>query len=249
MSEETRNEQERNGHRYTTDVDSEVIAHQYGEIPETLDEDFEEPDLSGSLNYILFTEDRILIRHTSKYRVTEDMRMSTATRRRIDLQDSVEVHGVHLFHADGTHESESLSSRRGRRITTRSTRSRKGSAPSRRAWGGAASWGWYGASSGEPAGDDSDDCATCGLTMDDFEDARRGELTLDHPADREWVVESREGHVVRYYCQIHDSRFINECNSCWHEDTTAWGMHDYDGHTATKHGRDDSTVEVEITED
>lgn len=63
------------GHNFKTGVDSEVIAHKVGTIPETL-EGWEEPDFIGSLNYIVFGDDKILVRIGSMYALSEDYRMA-----------------------------------------------------------------------------------------------------------------------------------------------------------------------------
>lgn len=72
------------GHDFNTDVDSEVIAHKFGDLPEDLD-DIEEhapTDLRGSLNYILASEDRIVAHFEQKYHVTDDFVVTCSTRRR-----------------------------------------------------------------------------------------------------------------------------------------------------------------------
>lgn len=59
---------EAEGHHFNTEVDSEVIAHSIGELPRTMDglveEDF---GLTGSLNFLVFGPDRILVRSGYKY--------------------------------------------------------------------------------------------------------------------------------------------------------------------------------------
>lgn len=224
---------ERNGHEYTTDVDSEVIAHQYGELPTELDEDYEEPSLQGSLNYILFAEDRILVRHSYKYNVAEDFVMSTNKRGWLD--ESAERSGIHLFHADGEHESVAIS-----RTYTSKYRGVKRTAS--RAAGWASQAVGYGQRTATTQSADS--CETCqtsdektaedaleapttvveseddvppGLArMEDFEFATPGELTEREPIEREWVATVKDSGAVEPYhiCMLHGTEFYTECKDC-----------------------------------
>lgn len=57
-------------HDYTTDVDSEVIAHDYGSVPESFDNLIHEYEREPC--YILLSPDRILIHTTHRYNMTED---------------------------------------------------------------------------------------------------------------------------------------------------------------------------------
>lgn len=59
---------EAEGHDFNTDVDSEVIAHHLNDIPESI-EDLDEEDfgLTGSLNFLLLGDERILVRSGYKY--------------------------------------------------------------------------------------------------------------------------------------------------------------------------------------
>jgi len=65
----------KDGHEFNTTVDSEVIAHVHDNLPDTLD-DFEQSDLRGRLNYLLFGKDRILVRNSGKYTLTDDLLMT-----------------------------------------------------------------------------------------------------------------------------------------------------------------------------
>lgn len=67
------------GHNFRTEVDSEVIAHEHNHIPQDIDE-MEEPELSGSLNYILLQKDAILVRSGSRYKDAESLKMGKTTR-------------------------------------------------------------------------------------------------------------------------------------------------------------------------
>lgn len=71
------------GHTFNTEVDSEVIAHGFGEEVPVTPEAIEEaaPDLSGSLNYILLTETHIAARFEQKYHITDDFVVSCNVRK------------------------------------------------------------------------------------------------------------------------------------------------------------------------
>lgn len=92
---------EKDGHYFHTDVDSEVIAHKADE-PESLDEfeDWESPQLFGSLNYHLFNEDYILVKNDGKYKISDDYRVS-CTGRDIGLDEGDFEGGWYLFSPDG----------------------------------------------------------------------------------------------------------------------------------------------------
>lgn len=115
---------EREGHEFTTKVDSEVIAHAHGSVPSSLDE-LDAPTLRGSLNYILLAPNGILIRTTTKYEVSERLKMACKTRG-WDIGDA--QHGYHLFTPNGDYDFEPIRSR----TTTATT-------------AGAYGWGWRGA--------------------------------------------------------------------------------------------------------
>jgi len=70
-----RNQLKRDGHEFNTTVDSEVIAHVHDDLPDTLD-DFEQSNLRGRLNYLLFGKEQILVRNSGKYTLTENMVMT-----------------------------------------------------------------------------------------------------------------------------------------------------------------------------
>jgi hypothetical protein len=65
------------GHEFETEVDTEVIPHVVSELPDTIEDHTRRTyDLSGKLNYLLFSEDGILIRTDYKYHLTDDMVMT-----------------------------------------------------------------------------------------------------------------------------------------------------------------------------
>lgn len=233
--ETSRSKHERSGHRYSTDVDSEVIAHEYGELPESL-EDFEEPGLTGNLNYILFADDRILVRHSAKYNVSAGLTMATSKRGWIE--DSAESSGIHLFHADGTHESMPIRGNHKYR--------NQGFASRAAGWASRAIGYGQGRKSRTQAADtcesetcesdaeselgtvvvdenetnltteerltsdddQSDDYST--LDMNNFPQAVPGELTEREPKEREWVTSWEDWH----FCNLHGEEFYGECLEC-----------------------------------
>lgn len=101
------------GHEFTTQVDSELIAHEVGAVPDELpsmdeDEDWEAPDdgIRGQLNYLLLSSDGIFVRNEGKYNVTDDFRVACNRR---DWDSDAEIpgddgRGYHLFTPDGGHQ-------------------------------------------------------------------------------------------------------------------------------------------------
>lgn len=61
-------EDHRGDHDYTTEVDSEVIAHEYGEVPEAVEEVKE--DFGRQPSYILLGDERMLITTNGRYNLT-----------------------------------------------------------------------------------------------------------------------------------------------------------------------------------
>lgn len=96
---------ERRGHDFTTAVDSEVIAHKHGGVPDSLD-DFNQPQLAGSLNYLVLSDNGILIRNDGKYRVSYDMQMSCGYRGWQNRDDCEQ--GYALFRPDRSVEKVDL---------------------------------------------------------------------------------------------------------------------------------------------
>lgn len=64
---------EENDHTLSTDVDSEVIAHKIGELPDTIeDHSLSTYKFRGNLNYLVFSENGILVRVDGKYHLTDN---------------------------------------------------------------------------------------------------------------------------------------------------------------------------------
>lgn len=76
------------GHDFSTKVDSEVLAHKVSELPDTVeDHDRSTYDFRGNLNYLLFSEDGIFIRVSSKYHLSEQFTMTCSLRKMDDYED------------------------------------------------------------------------------------------------------------------------------------------------------------------
>lgn len=63
---------EQEGHTYSTEVDSEVIAHSFGDVPDNFDF---ESEYNYQPAYILMNEDRVYI-HGRRYHLAKDGRMA-----------------------------------------------------------------------------------------------------------------------------------------------------------------------------
>jgi len=65
------------GHYLNTGVDSEILAHRVSELPDTVeDHDRRTYTFTGNLNYLLFSENGILVRVSDKYHLSDDFRMT-----------------------------------------------------------------------------------------------------------------------------------------------------------------------------
>jgi len=71
---------ESNGHEYNTDVDSEAIAHEYGEVPDNVDECAEVNAFPRQGGFVLFGDERILIFTNGKYDLTRSAVMANRNR-------------------------------------------------------------------------------------------------------------------------------------------------------------------------
>lgn len=69
------------GHDFNTKVDSEVLAHKVSELPDSVENHNRSTySFSGNLNYLLFSENGILIRVSKKYHLTDDVSMTCSRR-------------------------------------------------------------------------------------------------------------------------------------------------------------------------
>lgn len=67
----------RRDHELNTPVDSEIIGHKVGSIPESIDDHTRNTyAFTGNLNYLVFAEDGILVRVSSKYHLADDFTMT-----------------------------------------------------------------------------------------------------------------------------------------------------------------------------
>lgn len=70
------------GHRFTTKVDSEVIPHTISELPETVSQHTRSTyKFRGNLNYLLFSEDGILVRVSQKYHLDDAFTMTCSMKK------------------------------------------------------------------------------------------------------------------------------------------------------------------------
>lgn len=76
-SEQKRSNLEQKEHSFNTEVDTEVIPHEISQLPETV-EDHSRATYSfhGNLNYIVFSEDGILVRVSDKYHLDDEFTMT-----------------------------------------------------------------------------------------------------------------------------------------------------------------------------
>lgn len=120
------------GHEFSTRVDSEVILHENSTVPTDID-DFEVPELGGSLNYILFQDDAILMRSGYKYRDAEHFVMGK--RKRCKWEDDSRKKKYLLVTPDEEVQIKEASSTR--------TSGSSGSSSSRRSRGGSYTGEWW----------------------------------------------------------------------------------------------------------
>lgn len=76
-------------HTFSTGVDSEVIPHKVGELPDSVkNHGYNTYNISGKLNFLLFSEDGILVRAQRKYDVTDEFTMTCS---RTDFDNAEEL--------------------------------------------------------------------------------------------------------------------------------------------------------------
>ena len=95
----------KDGHTFSTEVDSEVIAHETDlPDPDTFgseEDDWGVPNLRGNLNYLLFHEDMILVYTEGKYHVSDDFTMACNFRDFNTDKPTQGEEGWFLFTPDG----------------------------------------------------------------------------------------------------------------------------------------------------
>jgi glutamate synthase domain-containing protein 1 len=64
------------GHEYNTNVDSEVIAHNFEEIPDNLDEIVERNEHERQSAFVLFGSERILVYTNGRYQLRKNVEMA-----------------------------------------------------------------------------------------------------------------------------------------------------------------------------
>lgn len=208
------------GHELNTSVDSELIAHAHGSLPETLDEDdFDEPRISGQLHYLLLGDERILIRDGGKYHLSDDMKMTCRGKWATD--DFDEVAGFRLYKPDGSFDEAEI-----RKSGYQSFESNRSSG-----WGTTSYRGSGRSYAGRkrtanpdqarlPEGDDEEECEddSCGWDVEQYENT--GDEEVDDLQVREYFTnhpphywEHMDG---RFVCTVHNEEFgtDNCCNEC-----------------------------------
>lgn len=179
---------EADGHEFTTDVDSEVIAHAHGEIPDELEE-MDEPDISGRLNYLLFSDDGILVKTTTKYEVGDDFTMACGFRSD-DMEWSRDNKpGYHLFRPDG----ESSFRRKEKKYASVRKNARRGPG-----------WAWGGRT-------------TTTQTRFSGSGSQQKSEAGGKDADQTKVASTAGGthYAGRNWCTVHERTYNNQCPECF----------------------------------
>lgn len=71
---------EQDGHDFATGVDSELIAHDFGEVPSDVDDAVDENNFAREPAFVLFGTENILIYTNARYHLTKKAEMSTRYR-------------------------------------------------------------------------------------------------------------------------------------------------------------------------
>lgn len=71
------------GHDFTTQVDTEIIAHEWGSVPDLRDEDLSDYEVFRQPAYILLNDDTMFIYSSNKYHMDEDGYMATKWRSQV----------------------------------------------------------------------------------------------------------------------------------------------------------------------
>jgi predicted glutamine amidotransferase len=156
------------GHQLNTGVDTEVIPHTISKLPETVDDHSSRTyRMYGNLNYLVFSEDGILVRSDSKYHVSDDFTMTCSPKKFRDAEeagfDTDAENGWLLIEPDGAEPAIETKER-----TTRSRYSSSGAVGGTTARG---SWGGYEDSqTGErrSSASESDESETYTIEYNDF---------------------------------------------------------------------------------
>ena len=64
------------GHEYNTDVDSEVIAHNFGEVPDNIEDAISANEHARQSAFVLFGKERILIYTNGRYQLRRHVEMA-----------------------------------------------------------------------------------------------------------------------------------------------------------------------------
>ena len=210
-----RSQLKEDGHEFRTEVDSEVIAHSHGEVPDSLDDDdFDEPELSGMLNYLLFSQDGILVRNTGKYQLNDELEMACSTRN-ITTPDETNA-GYTLFHPDGSVETADATSDGYGETVIIGGRGVSGGWEDR-GWQRDRPDGWYTEEPDEPRVADQDrrDNEPWWRQRGEREaDSADDSSFLGDPEDVDWWYRSGDMAAEEWYCSLHDWFFEEGCPQC-----------------------------------
>jgi glucosamine 6-phosphate synthetase-like amidotransferase/phosphosugar isomerase protein len=76
LHEQQRNEHESCGHEYNTDVDSEVIAHNFEEVPDNIEDAIENNEHERQSAFVLFGKEQILVYTNGRYQLRRNVEMA-----------------------------------------------------------------------------------------------------------------------------------------------------------------------------
>lgn len=214
----------RDGHEFNTQVDSEVIGHAHGRVPDNLDDDFDQPNLSGTLNYLLFADNGILVRNTGKYHLKDSLLMTC----RGDYVDGDhQTQGYTLFHPDGRVETADVEhSPLGATSTTGGWGTRKGVYKPSGAGGGYSSEQGTGTdlSKYTSTSDSDSGNGSTGSNRQSQSDVTANSGRLDDVGDNasretyQWLMDHQPSYWrdmnKRKFCSMHRRTFQDVCPSC-----------------------------------
>lgn len=240
-----RRDLEADGHEFNTHVDSEIIAHAFGSLPthedlsadagedDSDDDDeseseieFEEPDeIRGRANFILFGDDRILLRMENKYNTKTNFTVLCNRRQEASVEPDHDYTGKHygLITPDGESSFRSAPRRyAGGRYNVRSGGTSR-----------AGVWGYRGPYAGYTNESRTDDEQTTLESATEDEESVREQTRGNPHDDREPVGTTvvadpdKERRQSSYYCNDHgwhDELIEDDCPRCVRERNSHGGL-------------------------
>lgn len=205
-----RHDLEAEGHVFNTHVDSEVIAHAFGEFPsheELNDEDeFEEPDaIKGRANFILFGDEAILMRMEAKYNTTTDFTILCNRRKEASVDPD---HGYKRTHYGLLTPDGETSFRKAPRKTIYAGNGSNG------AWRGTGGYGagsllagleaTHGRTQSNRGDDSADKSVSRGSNRGSYRSSR-SESETDDDHERDWRDQTRHHHRAKTVAELHES--------------------------------------------